>query len=73
MLVGVPFPATALEAIRFVAGRRTASLVFTGKTLRPAEALAVGLVDEVVEPDALLDAALARAEAFAAIPAVSLR
>jgi enoyl-CoA hydratase len=71
LLVGVPFPATALEAIRFVAGHRTAALVLTGKALRPADALAVGLVDEVVEPDALLDAALARAEAFAAIPAVS--
>ncbi|MEV4623517.1 enoyl-CoA hydratase/isomerase family protein [Asanoa sp. NPDC049573] len=71
LLVGVPFPATALEAIRFVAGPRTAALVLTGRTLKPSDALAVGLVDEVVEPDALLDAALARAEAFAAIPAAS--
>ena len=71
LLVGVPFPGSALEAIRFVVGPRTASLVLTGRTLRPAEALTVGLVDEVVEPDALLDAALARAEAFAAIPPVS--
>ncbi|GIF77158.1 enoyl-CoA hydratase [Asanoa siamensis] len=71
LLVGVPFPGVALEAIRFVAGARTASLVLTGRTLKPAEAQAVGLVDEVVEPDALLAAALARAEAFAAIPAAS--
>ena len=71
LLVGVPFPATALEAIRYVVGPRTAALVLTGKTLRPQEAQAVGLVDEVVTPDELLDAALARAEAFAAIPAVS--
>jgi len=71
LLVGVPFPAVALEAIRFVVGPRTAALVNTGRTLRPEEALAVGLVDEVVAPEGLLDAALARAEAFAAIPAVS--
>ncbi|SNT64130.1 enoyl-CoA hydratase [Asanoa hainanensis] len=71
LLVGVPFPATALEAIRYVVGPRTAALVNTGRTLRPDEALAIGLVDEVVAPEGLLDAALARAEAFAAIPAVS--
>ena len=50
LLVGVPFPATALEAIRYVVGPRTAALVLTGKTLRPEEAQAVGLVDEVVPP-----------------------
>ncbi len=71
LLVGVPFPATALEAIRYVVGPRTASLVMTGQTLRPDQALAVGLVDQVVPPDELLSAALTRAEAFAAIPAVS--
>ncbi|MEV0715877.1 enoyl-CoA hydratase/isomerase family protein [Asanoa sp. NPDC050611] len=71
LLVGVPFPGAALEAIRFVTGPRTAALVLTGRTLKPADAAAVGLVDEVVAPDALLEAALARAEAFAAIPAAS--
>ncbi|GAA1892067.1 enoyl-CoA hydratase/isomerase family protein [Asanoa iriomotensis] len=71
LLVGVPFPGAALEAIRFVLGPRTASLVLTGRTLKPAEAAAVGLVDEVVGPAELLDAATKRAEAFAAIPAAS--
>ncbi|MDG4824821.1 enoyl-CoA hydratase/isomerase family protein [Asanoa sp. WMMD1127] len=71
LLVGVPFPGAALEAIRFVLGPRTASLVLTGRTLAPADAQAVGLVDEVVAPADLLDAAVARAEAFAAIPAAS--
>jgi len=71
LLVGVPFPAAALEAIRFAAGPRTAQLVLTGRTLPPADAVAAGLVDEVVEPAALLDTAVARATALASIPAVS--
>jgi len=71
LLVGVPFPASALEAIRFVAGTATAQLVLTGRTLRPDDALAAGLVDEVVAPENLLDAAVARAAALAAIPRTS--
>jgi enoyl-CoA hydratase/carnithine racemase len=58
LLVGVPFPSAALEAVRFaVPGDRIQSLVFTGRTFTPHEALAERLVDEVVPPDALLDRA----------------
>jgi enoyl-CoA hydratase/carnithine racemase len=71
LLVGVPFPPSALEAVRHVVGPATASLVLTGRTLSPAEARGIGLVDEVVEPAALLDAAVARARALAAIPAAT--
>jgi enoyl-CoA hydratase len=69
ILVGVPFPASALEAVRYVVGPATASLVLTGRTLAPAEALAVGLVDEVVTPESLVDTAVARAAALGRIPA----
>ncbi len=69
LLVGVPFPPSALETLRFAVGPATARLVLTGQTLSPPEALAVGLVDEVVEADWLLDQALDRARELARIPA----
>jgi enoyl-CoA hydratase len=55
MLVGVPFPASALEVVRFaVSPDRVQALMYTGRSLAPAEALAYGLVDELAAPDALL-------------------
>ena len=69
ILVGVPFPASALEAMRYVVGPATASLVLTGRTLAPPDALAIGLVDEVVPPESLVDTAVARAATLARIPA----
>ncbi len=55
LVVGVPFPAAALEVVRFaVSPDRVQAMVYTGRTLLPAEALAHGIVDEVVDADALL-------------------
>jgi enoyl-CoA hydratase len=71
LLVGVPFPPAALETLRFAVGPATARLVLTGQTFSPAEALAVGLVDEVVEPEGLLDQAIGRAEHLARVPAAT--
>jgi enoyl-CoA hydratase len=71
LLVGVPFPPAALETLRFAVGPATARLVLTGETFSPAEALAIGLVDEVVEPEVLLDQAIGRAEHLARIPAAT--
>ena len=72
LLVGVPFPAIALEIMRgMVPARHRAEMIYGGRTLSVDEALERGLVDTVVEPDALLDAAVAEAEALAAIPAES--
>ena len=69
LLVGVPFPAAALEAVRFaVSPDRVQALVYTGRTLLPAEALAYGLVDEVVDAAALLDRAREVAAQMARIP-----
>jgi enoyl-CoA hydratase len=49
LLVGVPFPAVALELLRLRAGDMQArSLVLSGATFCAAEALARGLVDEAV-------------------------
>jgi enoyl-CoA hydratase len=70
--VGVPFPAIALEIMRAVVPpRHLAEMVYGGGTVSVDEALDRGLLDSVVEPASLLDAALAEAEALATIPAES--
>ncbi|HJQ38778.1 MAG TPA: enoyl-CoA hydratase/isomerase family protein [Thermoanaerobaculia bacterium] len=60
LLVGVPFPAAILEIVRFaVPPQHLQSLIYTGRTLSPDDALRFGLVDEVT------DALPARAEEIA--------
>jgi enoyl-CoA hydratase len=67
--VGVEFPAWALEVARFATPpQHFPTLICTGRTWPPEEALARGLVDEVVEPERLLERACAVAEELAAIP-----
>lgn len=51
---------------RLVGPSRAKDLIFTGRQVKADEALAMGLVDEVVAADALLDRALERAAALAA-------
>src|SRR5262249_22689612 len=69
LLVGVPFPAAALEVVRFAVPRdKVQALVYTGRTLPPREALAAGLVDEVVAPGELLTRAREVAGQLALIP-----
>jgi enoyl-CoA hydratase len=69
LLVGVPFPAAALEVVRFAVPRdKLQSLLYTGRTLPPQEAVTAGLVDEVVEPDDLLARAQQIARQLALIP-----
>ena len=67
--VGVVFPAWALEVARFATPpQHFTTLIGTGRTWLPDEALTRGLVDEVVEPERLLDRARQVAEELAAIP-----
>ncbi len=69
LIVGVPFPSLPLEVMRFaVPANRLQEIVYTGRTYDPDAALACGLVDELVEPDALVERASAVARDFAAIP-----
>jgi enoyl-CoA hydratase len=74
LLVGVPFPTAALEVVRFVVPRdKVQSLVYTGRTLPPEEALAAGLVDDVVPPENLLARAQEVARQLALIPPAVFR
>jgi len=50
---------------RLVGPARAKELIFTGRQVRADEALAIGLVDEVVPPEAVLDRALDKAAALA--------
>jgi enoyl-CoA hydratase len=65
--VGVPFPGVPLEVMRHALGPATPRFVLGAALLPPPEALAAGLIDRVVAPEALLDEALAEAERLAAI------
>ena len=68
--VGVPFPPIALEIMRSATPpQHFRTIVYRAGTHEPAAALALGLIDEVVEPEALLDRALATAERLASVPA----
>ncbi|MBN6054872.1 enoyl-CoA hydratase/isomerase family protein, partial [Nonomuraea sp. RK-328] len=73
--VGVPFPNAALEIMRFALGPVGARReVFGGVNHRPEAALALGLVDEVVEPGAVVERAVAVAGRMAAdVPAEVFR
>jgi enoyl-CoA hydratase/carnithine racemase len=58
---------------RLVGPARAKDIVFTGRFVGAAEALAIGLADQVVPDDGVLAAAVALAARFAAGPAVALR
>lgn len=68
---GVPFPTVALEIMRARTASRFEEVVLDGATFETIRALQLGLVDELVEPTALLDKALAAAESLAAIAPAS--
>jgi enoyl-CoA hydratase len=74
LLVGVPFPAAGLEVLRFALPReKLQSLIYTGRTLAPQDALGAGLVDEVVAPGDLLARAQEVAHQLALIPPIVCR
>jgi enoyl-CoA hydratase len=75
LLVGVPFPVAAMEILTYAAGPQLArDAVLTGAMHDPAEAVARGLVDEVVAPLRLLESALQTARRLAtSIPADTYR
>ena len=70
LLVGVPFPPAVIETVRFVVPpQHLQMLMYTGRTFTPDDALRLGLVDELVAPDALASRAAEMAQHFASLPA----
>jgi enoyl-CoA hydratase len=63
--VGVPFPSAAREITRHALGPAAPRVVLRADTLEAADALRLGLVDEVVPDDELLDRAVALAAGLA--------
>jgi enoyl-CoA hydratase len=74
LLVGVPLPAAVLEVVRAAVPPHAINpVLFLGRTYPPAEALAHGLVDEVVPADALAARAREVAEQLASISPEAFR
>ncbi|HEY2838774.1 MAG TPA: enoyl-CoA hydratase-related protein, partial [Pirellulales bacterium] len=70
LAVGVPFPTWPLEIARAAIPREHfARLIYTAALVSPSEAHALGLVEEVIEQEELLDRAFAVARQLAAVPA----
>lgn len=68
LLVGLPFPPIALEIMRFAAAPpRLTQIICTGATYPPQAAVDLGLIDEVVDAEALIDRAVDAAESLAAL------
>jgi enoyl-CoA hydratase len=69
LLVGVPFPAAPLELVRYAASPAIVQqLVLMGRTFTAEEALRHGLVDELVDPETLIERARTVAKQLAAVP-----
>ncbi|HEY7246558.1 MAG TPA: enoyl-CoA hydratase/isomerase family protein [Xanthobacteraceae bacterium] len=67
--VGVPLPQIALEIMRCAtAPEHFADVLLSAATYAPADALRRGLIHEIVDPGILLQRALDRADALAALP-----
>jgi enoyl-CoA hydratase/carnithine racemase len=70
--VGVPFPAAALEVMRYACGDHAEELLLGGRLYRGAEAIANGLAHRVIADD-LIEAAVAEASDLAEISADAYR
>ena len=72
--VGLAAPIGVVEMIRHLFGGRVAErMLFSGERFAPERALALGLVDEVVEPEMLMERAFDEARLLAGKPAGGYR
>jgi enoyl-CoA hydratase len=70
---GVPFPAGPLRVVRSELDPSVLrDLCLTGRSLGPEEARSLRVIDQIVDPDALLSTARERALALAAMPAYAV-
>jgi enoyl-CoA hydratase len=65
---GVPFPPCAIEIVRGAAGAFTSRLVLSSAGIPAGSAHAIGLIDELAAPGALLGTAVAHAARLAQVP-----
>jgi len=71
--VGLPLPPVIFAGLRRLVGPRQAErLAVGGLLISPAEALAVGLIDEVAPPDQVIDRALQWCQTLIALPAEAM-
>ena len=73
LLGAIPGAGGTQRMARLVGPSKAKDICFTGRFLDAEEALRIGLVDDVVEPDQVYDAARAWAEQFATGPTYALR
>ena len=70
--VGVPFPVGAMEVVRQELRPDVArQLVLFGQNMTAASAVQAGVFDEMVDSEALLDRALAKAHEFITLPQIA--
>lgn len=69
LLVGVPFPPIVLEVLRFaLPAEQIQELVYLGQTYTADKALGLGLLDEVVKAESMLERAKEVAHRLASVP-----
>lgn len=74
LAVGVPFPAAILEIVRFaIPKQHFQEVIYFARGYEPREALAKGMIDEVVSPDRLIARATEIAQRLAEVPADTFR
>jgi enoyl-CoA hydratase len=66
---GIPYPVSAMEVIRAELSPAAArTMVLTGRTFEPQEALVLGVLDDLVEPASVLSMACEVAQGLAHLP-----
>lgn len=69
LAVGLPFPRWALEILRFAVGsEHVRNLTLNARNYDVDEALRLGMVDEIVQPETLMERATAAARRLARVP-----
>jgi enoyl-CoA hydratase len=66
LAVGVPFPTSALEVVRYALGSRTDQVLLGARTEDRERALALGMVHQLTEPGELLERSITLATELAA-------
>jgi len=71
--VGIPLPPVILAGLQRLVGPRLAErLAVAGEMLAPAEALRLGMIDELVAPEKVVDRALEACQRLIALPAEAM-